>query len=444
MIDLKEVDQRSEALMDDLAQKGDVSVDVNLTSEQRLLGIPKSLVYIASLVIPKGKDPPYTKEEERIFARLQILYQQKKILYQLEEKPKLPKLFKLSPKFIPPLHSTTESEPTTHFVVDTKGKDHGGGATVVLPETKEEKTRRLKIVEELLAIEEKEAANNKNISKKPSKKNRKNKRRSTNVSDESTIMTSPSVEKESPIVMENNHNRPSTTLSLEGLATACEEIIESQTHRNSNSTLLNFSNQMNEDGNGNGNESKDVQQSNKTIGLSENFSHNNNENNNISTMEAEKYNDMSNFLNEIIASSPQNKSNDLIEGNTAYFPDKSKSYLAATSSKDHVVQKYHHHDDREDSSLRNEVDKLRHELERVKTYYEDRLKEERNGFKKKLEESLRIEREKSEERFQALQLRLYISDNRAQTLEDALDEHIAAVSHLPRRTQREGIGDSTL
>ena len=437
MIDLKEVDRRSEALMDDLAKKGDISIHVNLTSEQRLLGIPKSLVYIASLVIPKGKDPPYTKEEERIFARLQILYQQKKILYQLEEKPKLPKLFKLSPKFIPPLHSTTETEPTMDFVVDRKRKQHSAdGVTVVLPETKEDKNRRLRIMEELLAIEEKEAANNKNTSKKLSKKNRKNKRRSTNVSDESTIMASLSVEGESPIVTKNNRKQPTNTLSLEGLATACEEIIESQNHRNTNSSssLLNFNNQMKE--HTNENESKDSLQSNKTTGSDENIFHNDNENNNISTLEAEKYNDMRNFLNEIIASSPENKSNDSAEDcKTVYISEKSKSNMAVTAS---------NHHDMEDSSLKNEVDRLRHELERVKMYYEDKLKEERKGFKKKLEESLRLEREKSEERFQALQLRLYISDTRAQTLEDALDEHIAAVSHLPRRIQREGIGDSTL
>eukprot|EP00538_Stauroneis_constricta_P013633 CAMPEP_0119572840 /NCGR_PEP_ID=MMETSP1352-20130426/44824_1 /TAXON_ID=265584 /ORGANISM="Stauroneis constricta, Strain CCMP1120" /LENGTH=317 /DNA_ID=CAMNT_0007622527 /DNA_START=263 /DNA_END=1216 /DNA_ORIENTATION=+ len=53
---------------------------------------------------------------------------------------------------------------------------------------------------------------------------------------------------------------------------------------------------------------------------------------------------------------------------------------------------------------------------------------EMEAMKRKNEETLRSEREMYEERMQAIQLRLYISETRLKTFQDALDQHVQAVA----------------
>lgn len=77
--------------------------------------------------------------------------------------------------------------------------------------------------------------------------------------------------------------------------------------------------------------------------------------------------------------------------------------------------------DCEASLLRNKI----HELELELAAKEELLQKERVAHAK----ALLLEKEQSHERMQSLQLRLYISESRLKTFEDALDQHMEAVAN---------------
>jgi hypothetical protein len=74
------------------------------------------------------------------------------------------------------------------------------------------------------------------------------------------------------------------------------------------------------------------------------------------------------------------------------------------------------------------------QLESERTQKNQYLKEERTAHTK----ALALVKEISNERLQALQLRLYISETRLKTFEDALEQHVQAVANNTAPTSPEG------
>ena len=127
--------------------EGDPSLAITLTPIQRAAGVSPTVAFLALLALGEGRAPPFTAEEEKLFARLQIAYQQLT--------GRTSRLYKLSPMLAPQsaavamaAAAAVEAEAVE---AEAAPAEPSGGATAT-PPSDEAETRARAAEAELLAM----------------------------------------------------------------------------------------------------------------------------------------------------------------------------------------------------------------------------------------------------------------------------------------------------
>jgi hypothetical protein len=372
------------------------------------------LAFLAALVLSPGRVPPFTDEEERLFEDLQRHYHRTKGREQ-------PPLFRLSPALAPPPDSPP-STPVPSPAKAAKGDEEASSPHQAAPSPELTEKERTKLIEELLAAEEREnnsrekrktryGAQRSNPQPKPPKSDTKAEREKTL----GTTRPSASLEETLQEIRNSNpgyHLDPGELTSdewTEVVGRTRHQRVPDQTKKGIPADDTSVKELV-----------SDASSTRESI--------------NVETKPARLPLDSEDETRAIAnttappsvterSSPPKNR-----EEKTA--STKSSSPVQNHEKKKAKTTKSTCNDSTEIEMLKAQVQQLRAALEEKDRVHAVQLDQLRVEHQQEMERALRDEREKSEERARALQLRLYIGDTKLRTMEEALQQHVASVAHV--------------